>query len=348
MSSIDTRVPVSCDDDDRPPPSYNASQNLEEVKKKPICSSFNIQYLLFILGVICILLGLVDMIVFYVIPNKEINDNKNKYPNYHFKKPDGGIIALHFLQHIFLLVLGAILILAIIPKCYESFYFTLLLVIFGVLFGCMYFVEALFAGLVIEYVKKEDLSFSQITKNINSTSPINYMLIYIRGSIHVSKAKYKTCYSKNGITIPVISKPIPPVFSPDEKIPDYFYLQISKDINMTNELFQKFSQIRTKMDVCAKNHNVIIDYYPLYEGNKLILNDGKEIPSKMKKPNAIVNILFGLGVYPELLQKSIPQKKYGAVASIDVDGLTDYDNIIANINCINIGSCQTSNNRPHL
>lgn len=347
MSNIDTRVSVTCDDDDPPPPAYNVSQPSAEVKKKPICPSFHI-LLLIIFGTLCVLLGTIDMIVFSVIPYNKINNNKKKYPSFHFEKPDGGIVALHFLEHLSLIALGGVLLGGINPNFFESFYFTIILILLGSIFGSLYFIEALYAGLVINMIKKEDFKLSEITEKLNYSNPINAILFYIRGSKRVRKGKYKTCYSKNGVVIPVQSSINSRLFSPNENIPDFFYLEITQKVNLSIQLFELASKFREKISFCKDQYYVAFEYHPLFQGRNLVVSDGKKIPANVKKPTGIASTIFGLGAYPELMQKSIPIKKYDEDPNVDIIPGVDYDTIYASINCLYIGQCQTSNERPHV
>ena len=70
-------------DDDLPP--LNNNELPAEVNYKPICPSFH-TFLFIILGSFLIILAIIDMIVFYVVPNKENKDNKKKYSDYYLKK----------------------------------------------------------------------------------------------------------------------------------------------------------------------------------------------------------------------------------------------------------------------
>lgn len=347
MSSNDTRAYVTCDDDDIPPPGYNATQTPAEVKPKPVCPSFHI-FLLIIGGTLCILLGTIDLIVFTVIPYNKINSNKKNYPNCEFKKPDYGIVTLHVLQHITLIAIGAILISGVNPKFFESFYFTLMLFLLALIFGSLYFILALYSGLVINYVKKENFELSQLINHINFSHPIDFLFYYIAGYRSGYKSKYKKCYSKNGFSLPVQSNSDSQLFTSDEKIPDFFYLEISQKVDMSDKIIEWAAKAREKISLCHIQFNVAIDYYPLFEGKNLILSDGKKIPSYMKKPSAIASVLFGLGVYPELLEKSIPIKKIDMNTFLDAVEGVDYESLYTSINCINIGQCSTSNDRPHM
>lgn len=343
---METRV--SCNEDDDLPPQTTTVQTYNEtaeVKRKPICPSFHV-LILFIIGVICILLGLIDMIIFYVIPNNKINDNKKKYPTFTFNKPDSGIIALHFLLHISLIALGAVLVATINPKFFESFDFTFILIVLLTIFGVFYFVHALYSGLVIKQIKKEDLKLSEVIKKLNNSIPISSVFFFISGSKRVAKANYKTCYSKNGFVIPVTSKTNSNPYFFNENYPDYFYFEYSQKMTTSLQIFQWISIIKERIKFCQNSYTVVTEYQPTITGENLVLKDGKKIEAKMKKPSAIASVIFGLAVYPEMLEKSIPIKKVEIEAFIDVDPNINYTSLYESVDCNYIGSCQTSNSKP--
>ena len=193
MNNPDLREPVSCDDDDLPPPDYQPDQNPIEVKKKPLIPSFHIIFII-ILGSICILLGIIDMIVFYVVPNDQINKNKKKYKDYEFEKPNVGIIVIHFLLHINLIIIGAVLISSINDKFCQSVTFLLLISLSLTIFCYLYITGAILTGPFTDMIKGEDFTLDRISELLNSTNPIDTLFFYVKGQIKGSKGRYKTCY----------------------------------------------------------------------------------------------------------------------------------------------------------
>lgn len=348
MNNPDLREPVSCDDDDLPPSDYKPDQNPIEVKKKPLIPYFHIIFII-ILGSICILLGIIDMIVFYVVPNNQINKNKKKYKDFEFEKPNVGIIVIHFLLHVNLIIIGALLISSINDKFCQSVTFLLLISLSLTIFCCFYITEAILTGSFTDMIKKEDFTLDRISELLNSTNPIDSVFLYVKGQIRGRKGSHKTCYSKNGFSIPIRSTLISSNFDPKEYLdPDYFYLKITQKVNMTDQLFLWVAKSREKLISCENKHSSEIDYYPRVEGRKLILSKGKKIPSKMKKSNSIASLLFGLGIYPELLTKSIPIKSYDQFSNVDVVEDFDYRAAIEAIDCSHIGKCKSGNDRPHM
>lgn len=339
--------PLACDDDDLPPPEYNACQGEAEVKKKPLIPSFHIIFLI-ILGSLCILLGIIDMIVFYVVPNNQINKNKKKYTNFDFDKPTVGIVVIHFLLHINLIIIGPIIISSIDKEFCESITFLLLISLSLTCFGVFYIVEAVFAGSYIDMFSKEDFQLTPISDLLISTNPISSAFFYIKGKVSGKKGKTRTCYSKNGFTLPIQSTLFPPIFNKNELNADYFYLKISQKINMTDQLFLWIEKSKQKLVSCENKHNSEIEYYPIVGGTHLVLTEGKKIPAKMKKGNAIASLLFGLGIYPELLIKSIPVKYFDQNVSADVVPGFDYRAAIDAIDCSYIGKCNKKNSKPSM
>ena len=180
--SVVVAEPVSFDEnDDLPPPSYNPKPAAEEdnVKYKPVCPAFHIVFF-FILGIILILLGIIDMIVFYVVPYKTIKDNKKKYPDFEFQKPDVGIVVIHFLLHINLIVLGITSISSINYNFCQSTSFLALIVFAGDIFVTLYILEVVFSACYIKFISKEDFTATQISDLLNASQPINTFFRFSR------------------------------------------------------------------------------------------------------------------------------------------------------------------------
>ena len=74
------------------------------------CSS-GINIALFIPGIIIVAVAIIDMIVLFVVPTLIAKNNKKKFPDSKFESPNKVIIAFHFLEHIFLMSVGIILII---------------------------------------------------------------------------------------------------------------------------------------------------------------------------------------------------------------------------------------------
>ena len=58
-----------------------------------------INWVALIFCIFFVLLGLLDMIIMYVIPNNRNKENKRKLPDATFKRPNPGVISVHFIIH---------------------------------------------------------------------------------------------------------------------------------------------------------------------------------------------------------------------------------------------------------
>lgn len=288
------------------------------------------------------------MIVFYVVPYKEINDNKKKYSDYYFEKPYIGIVVSHFLLHVILIALGCFIISGAYNDFYQTSLFLEILIPLLCVFATIYIVECVFSGVFIKMITKEDYLLSQITEPLNSSHPINNFFFFFQGEKKGSKGKHYTCYSERGIALPVKSDLKPPNFNPNDYKADFFFLKITQKVDMSDQLILWVGKVKTKISSCGSKYSADYNFYPFYEGKKLILSDGKKIPSKFKKPNTIASLIFGLGMYPEILVKSIPIKNFEQNSFVDVDTDSNYSSLIESIDCSYLGSCKVANNPPKM
>lgn len=66
----------------------------------------------------------------------------------------------------------------------------------------------------------------------------------------------------------------------------------------------------------------------------------------MKQPNAIASLIFGLGIYPEVLVKLIPIRKIEQNFVADIISDYNYSEEIEKISCSTIGKCLNKNKIP--
>lgn len=123
-------------------------------------------------------------------------------------------------------------------------------------------------------------------------------------------------------------------------------LNIAQNASLSNELFQWTEEVKNRIVLCENKYMANISYYPLVEGQNLILK-GEKLPSKFTKKTAIVSMVFGVGVYYELLVKSIPMKRYEQISFANITD-TNYTKIISEIDCSKIGKCETDNSIPKM
>lgn len=317
---------------------------IQEVKPKPFISPCNL--FLIIAGSLLILVSFLDMIILYAVPYQEIKKSKRKYPDYEFESPSKGLIALHFLEHISIIFCGVVLILATLPNdFYTTITFLSLAICVPLSFAIIYMLNIIFFAVNLKMIKNEDFTLSEIKDLTNLQNPINSIFVYITGQIKKGK-HYKTCYSDIGIDIPIDSVRTSPDFETNGKEPDLFYLIISQKVNMSDELFLNFEKTKHFMVECEKKFEAQSVYYPKFDGRNLISN-GKKIPSKLLKKTVIASIVFGVGIYSELLQKSIPIKRYNQEINAMCKPDVNYNEIITSIDCSKIGTCNTNNEMPH-
>lgn len=298
-----------------------------------------------ITGSVCILIGFVDMIVFYVIPNNEIKKNKRDYPDYEFENPSKVLIAMHFLEHFFLILTGVVLLLGIIPNFYKTLTFLALIICIPLSFGIFYMINIIFGAISMKMNKKYDFTLNQITELYNNDHPLESVFIYVTGIIRKKKHNH-ICNSDEGVDFPTDSFRMSPDYVSNGKEPEFFYFQISQKVNMSYELSQYIERGKEQIISCENKFWTASINYPEIEGKNLI-SKGKKLPFKLTKKSGVVSIVFGVSIYYELYEKSIPIKKLTQeINAQTVDGL-NYNDLVRNIDCDKIGKCDTYNKPPH-
>lgn len=128
------------------------------------------------------------------------------------------------------------------------------------------------------------------------------------------------------------------IFILREYKPDFFYLEISQNVNVSDELFEQFQKADEKVVSCENKFKAAHDFYPLVQGRQLI-SKGKQMPSKFSKSSAISSNILGVGVYYELYRKSIPIKKFVQNSNAHIKTDFDYNKTIFDVDCSAIGFC---------
>lgn len=311
--------------------------------KNDIFSSLNI--FLIALGSFFVLLSIIDMIVFYVIPNNKIKENRRKYPYYTFEKPNKGIIALHFLEHIFLLLEGIVIIFAIFPDIKKSIAYISTAIIIAALIALFYILQLVLCAIVFDSIPNDDIDIDSISILINKNPPIDSMFVYSYGKIHRSKSADQKCYSKGGINILVDSVRSSQLFI-TENNPSYFILKVEQNVSMTNELKDVLNQAKDIVRSCDPRYSRVVDYYPLVEKDNLIKN-GRNRPKYLSKKFMLASIFLGVGVYIELYYKSLPIVEYVQNSDANVVSDFDYKKFLDEIQFSDIGKCEKENKKPH-
>lgn len=319
-----------------------------------LVSDININIISLIFGILILILGIVDMIVLYVIPNNIIKENKRKYPDSSFEKPKSAVIGIHFTLHSLIILLGIILIICSFDFVSNIDEIMIILMITTLCLIFIFWIVALVVGFTQIRYHKSKMSGDEISSIIKTDPPINSIFIYTTGKIRVEKCtykdnkrkcqyEYKTCYSRKGVSIPVQSHFLndPNSFNYSE-LPDMFYLKVRQEINMSTRLRANYNKIVDMAYSCDKGHTVVNENYPQIEGTYIVTS--KKLPTGLKSSTRIASIIFGVGVYYEMYSKSLPTLDYIQKVDADVVETTNYDSVW--INCNNYGACLRSNSKP--
>lgn len=194
-------------------------------------------------------------------------------------------------------------------------------------------------------IKKEDFTLTQITSLLNLQHPISDILLYTEGEIARVKGGYSDCKSDGAADVPIESDLIGPHFNPSDNEPDLFYLIVTQKVNISDELFEYIEKGKEKVVSCENKFSAAVGYFPAVEGQNLI-SKGQKILFKFTKKSAIASLVFGLGVYYELYQKSIPMMRYTQNSYGRVLPNVNYNETISQIDCAQIGKCRSKNDIP--
>lgn len=310
---------------------------------------------LLISGILIILLALIDMIVLFVIPTNITNNNKKKLPNANFESPNKAIIAFHFLEHIFLLALGIILVL----MAFCDFSTNVMIwtpVTAGILFFICYIVLVVLGSKTRSY--NSQMTIEEMSKKLTAAKPIEYIFIYIEGQEVDENCRtdsdghyrcnnnYRTCYSKRGVRFPVESNLTSAPFD-FTNVPSMFYFRINQELSMSGTAMGCLNDLKNNVQSCNKgfghwqNIHTVEENFPLPEGSYIIST--QKIPNPLKKPSRICCILFGVTAFYEIYSKSVPIIDY----QMDINvGLSTPDCVRINVDCNNIGTCRSYNKKP--
>ena len=132
------------------------------------------QILCLVFGCLCIIIGIVDMIVFYVVPNNMAKKNKKNFPDATFTKINKTIIAFHFVLHSFLILFGISLI---IYGFIDDFTTLIVMCVIGFLVLVFWIVH-----LAISYKNtfspKSQVDSKQMQEIISVKNPIDFIFVY--------------------------------------------------------------------------------------------------------------------------------------------------------------------------
>lgn len=309
----------------------------------------NIHLVPFIIGIVLITVGLVDMIVLFTVPYMRIKDFKKKYPNETFENPNIPIIVIHFILHSLIISYGVILLLISLEiELNRPNLWILVPPIFII------FLWIIQMGLCFTFTKyfKSKMLINDLLQNINNEHPSNLIFLYThdtytrRSCSGGKKAKCRTttyhCYSNIGISIPIQTNLIQNSFDFSEA-PSLFYTNIIQEANMTEQLSNHFNRTLHSINSCDSRKKEI-EYHPIIAGTHIVTKE--KVPIGLSKGTRIASIIFGVGVYYELYSKSVPFINCIQKFHADVFKPINYDNLWSSFNCDKYGQCSSSNSKP--
>lgn len=240
---------------------------------------------------------------------------------------------MHFIEHIFLISTGVVIILLVtIPDFHKTLTFLALIICIPSCLGIFYMLNIIFGAIKKKMNKNPDFTLDEITKLSNNIHPIDSIFKYITG--YIRKKKHDLiCRSDEGVDVPIESKLTSPPFIVDGKEPDFFYLIITQKVNMTDQLSRYIEQEKFKIISCENRFSAVTVNYPIIEGKNFITT-GKKLPFKLTKNSAIASIVFGVSIYYEMFEKSIPIKRFTQTLDASCTDDLNYTQLISNLNFI--------------
>lgn len=312
-------------------------------------SSRTINWVALIFGIFFVLLGFLDMIIMYVIPNNRIRENKRKLPEATFKRPNAGVISVHFIIHTLIILFGVFLILYGLDVVKHKAKCGLIVIAVLIAF-CWIATIAVDFSLTTNV--KSQTTVNELQKIIGLTNPIEFAFVYSKDTIESNichgdnsncNEQDRTCYSKTGVVIPIKSEIGSPIYE-FKNTPEMFYFVYEKDINMSTTFSANYNAIMSNIKKCDPGYKKVTDYYPMNTGTYIVSSN--KIPTYLRKSTRIASILFGVGIYYELSSKSVPFITYKQKVNVDVMSNIDYNSIFTSANCESYGRCSLYNNKP--
>ncbi|KAK8895424.1 hypothetical protein M9Y10_023888 [Tritrichomonas musculus] len=314
-----------------------------------------IKWIPLFIGIAVFVLGLVDMIIFYLIPIENIKNNEIKYPNAIFSPPNKLIITVHFVLHASVMIFGAVLILigfkSFINSLERISYFGL--IIAPSLIVVCWIVEV-FLGFSLTQDPPINKSIEQMKPYLIDEQQGSFAFIYSNDEVVVPNCyinqktgayectyNVETCYSQEGIMIPISSEITSESYDFRDS-PKIFNFVVEKVVNMSYEYEVIFRNIMWNVDSCDEGKKVV-DYYPLVAGTYLIAS---ELPSWLSHKVRVLSVLFGVSIYYELNMKSIPSINYKQHVNVDIVPNFNYDSLWTDATCFIYGQCRAYNPKP--
>lgn len=316
----------------------------------------HIRFVPLTVSIIFLLLGLVNMIAFYVIPMNRINENKKHAPNAIFSEPNTVIIVLHFIFNSLVIFFGICLLLFSLRGFFIR-HSTIIIVFLVASCSFVFIFWVTYVTIVFTSTEKSNniISIDDLEKSLNKESPIDFSFIYSKEMMKTHDCshnpntgqmacttRYLTCYSKNGVVFPLESKNLNDRFD-QSTVPDIFYFKLEQDVMKSDDYKLKFDQLMDKINDCSYE-NKSIDYFP--EHNETMLVSNEKIPSYLTHKSRIISAVFGVGVYYELNTRSIPLVNYKQKVLVDTRQGFNYESLWTEDSCNYYGECDPYNDKP--
>lgn len=308
------------------------------------CHYFDTKQLLcLIFGCICVAIGIVDMIVLYVVPTNIAKKNKKNFPDATFSKPNKVIIAFHFVLHSLLIIFGVILIV----YAFQDIF--IVMCVAGIVVAVFWIVDLAFCYKKTFSIKSE-ISSEEMEKIVNIEHPIDYIFVYSKDKEEVckeDKCEDKICYSREGVTIPILATTTTNVNFNFSDIPDILFFTLDYDLVKVGEMKTIYDKIIQRLKNCDegfRSTHKVFEYHPERNGTYIISK--KKVPSSLKQPARIASIIFGAGAYYEIYSKSFPSVKFTVKVEADVKQGINYENLYDRKICNDFGYCRHFYRKP--
>lgn len=262
----------------------------------------NINYSNLFLGILIIVVGVTDMLVFYLVANNFSKENKKKYTTANFEKTNKSIIAIHFVLHILVISIGiSFVIKSIIGG--KLFISITILVLLGLIF--VFWIVEICLGFLKTRKPKSYVTTEKMTEILTKT--VSFRFIYSRDGSE---------YSMNGVSIPISAQIISPLYN-FTNLPSFFYFDFIQKLKMTSALQNEYNLMIEKIKNCGYIDKYIkTEDHPLIAGTYIVTKD--KIPMAINKHSRTASIIFGVGVYYEIISKSYPIYSFIQESNADV------------------------------
>lgn len=319
-----------------------------------VVRSSSIKMVPFVIGIFIVLLGLLDMIILFAVPYHRITVNKKKLPDAHFKKPNAGVITVHFLLHVLIILIGVFVILFSFEDVDGIDHSRVRCGLMAVcIITAFMWVIQIAVDFTLTATVKSKVTIEQLTTIISRSPPIDFAFIYSEDTVtryqcndlssNQCQDETVKCYSKTGVTIPIKSSINSPIYD-FKDTPKMFYFTYEQDLNMSTVFSAQFNGIMNNIKNCDPKSKKVTEYYPLVAGTYIVSMD--KIPTYLKKATRITSIIFGVGIYYELSSKSVPYITYKQNIIAESADNVNYNSIFTSSNCENFGKCSEFNKQP--